>query len=402
MFRRRSKSGSGEAANDLREDLLSPAELAGGVDGLDRVDEEEEDEEEAEDLEPEFSAADLESQGVDYMADNDVWMYGPNAEDIVAILDCLEDAGPDELVPLAAAWRAIPKSDREAARKTVRKILEKDFEVGRYIQNAREAVGTWLAVAAGYPEFVKAAPDWAANASIAAEATTDALTAVILADDITEENHEALYSPWDETMGDLADSTEGALEAASLDGVGDDEPDTDGNREYGPNSDSVTDFLNRLWLLTPEQVGRLVSTWQGSDRDELAAAHEALRALVDGPGEAASDPGAYDPGADQGGADQGEAVESEQELRAQVKHAQDQLIPWLNGGRIEETSGFLGQTGRGESRRMAGPALADAVAALVIGDLLSRADAEALYGPWFNLIGAPPLPVPVEDDQDPS
>ena len=41
---------------------------------------------------------------------------------------------------------------------------------------------------------------------------------------------------------------------------------------------------------------------------------------------------------------------------------------------------------------MAGPALADAVAALVLGDVLDRRHAETLYGPWFNLIGAPPLP----------
>jgi hypothetical protein len=41
---------------------------------------------------------------------------------------------------------------------------------------------------------------------------------------------------------------------------------------------------------------------------------------------------------------------------------------------------------------MAGPALADAIAALVLGDLLKRSHAELLYGPWFNLIGAPPLP----------
>jgi hypothetical protein len=41
---------------------------------------------------------------------------------------------------------------------------------------------------------------------------------------------------------------------------------------------------------------------------------------------------------------------------------------------------------------MAGPALADAIAALVLGDLLKRRHAEVLYGPWFNLIGAPALP----------
>ena len=41
---------------------------------------------------------------------------------------------------------------------------------------------------------------------------------------------------------------------------------------------------------------------------------------------------------------------------------------------------------------MAGPALADALAALVAGDLLDPQDAGMLYAPWFNLVGAPPLP----------
>jgi hypothetical protein len=57
----------------------------------------------------------------------------------------------------------------------------------------------------------------------------------------------------------------------------------------------------------------------------------------------------------------------------------------------------MGQTGQGGTRQMAGPALADAVAALVVGDLLAPEDAESLYAPWFNLVGAPPLPEPDDD-----
>ena len=37
-------------------------------------------------------------------------------------------------------------------------------------------------------------------------------------------------------------------------------------------------------------------------------------------------------------------------------------------------------------------------AALVLGDLLEPEDAEILYGAWFNLIGAPPLPEPTEEE----
>jgi hypothetical protein len=383
MFRRRGKGDTGaDTPTDFGDEPLTPAELAGGIDALDRVDEDEDEDDldGAAELDPEYSADELESQAADYLADNDVWMYGTNAPDVVAILDALEDSGADELVPLAQAWRAVLKSDREAARKAVRKLTETDLEASRHLQMAREAVGTWLAVAAGYPEFVKAVPDWAATATQAGEATLDALTAVILATAIDEDYHDTLYSPWDTTMGLPAELDEGPLEAASLAGGADaDEEEADADEsdaEFGPNSDLVADFLNRLWLLSPEQVGRLVSAWQGSDPDDLAAAHDGLNALVD------------------------EEVAGQDELRAQVRRAQDQLIPWLNGGRIEDTAGFLGQTGQGESRKMAGPTLADAMAALVLGDLLKRVAAETLYGPWFNLVGAPPLPDPAKPGED--
>ena len=86
-------------------------------------------------------------------------------------------------------------------------------------------------------------------------------------------------------------------------------------------------------------------------------------------------------------------MDEDSEWRDQVRRAQEELAPWLNAGRIEETSGFLGQSGQSDSRRMAGPALADAVAALVVGDLLDRRHAKTLYGPWFSLVGSPQLPV---------
>jgi hypothetical protein len=47
---------------------------------------------------------------------------------------------------------------------------------------------------------------------------------------------------------------------------------------------------------------------------------------------------------------------------------------------------------------MAGPAVADAIAALVLGDLLLAEDAIVLYGPWFNLVGAPELTLAEDGD----
>ena len=352
MFRRRDRREKADAEDDV---LDVDAEL---------------DEEPAAQLEdqPEDMTADLDSQAADYLAGNDVWMYGPNAEAVLQILDRLEEIVPDQARPLTEAWLAIPKSDRDRARKAVRKLAEDDEEIFRHLQLVREAVGTWMAVTGSYPEFVNAEPNWARMCGQTGEAALDAATAVILEGKLHESHYESLLEPWSETMAQL----DAAAEAAKLEGPveieseSDDEELDDEEEEgkFGPNSDSVTDFLNRLWLLAPEQVGRLVSGWQNVDRKDLKTAHEGLRAVVD------EDP----------------------EWRDEVRRAQDELSPWLNAGRIQDTAGFLGQAGQGESRKMAGPALADAIAALVLGDLLKRRHAEVLYGPWFNLIGAPPLP----------
>ena len=366
MFRRRDRRDKAETQDDVRaaDDVSEQTELD------DELGEDDELLEEELEDQPEDMTADLESQAADYLADNDVWMYGPNAAAVLDILDRLEELGPSEARPLAEAWLAIPRSDRDHARKAARKLGEDDLELGRHLQLAREAVGTWMAVTGPFPEFVNADPEWGRLCNQSGEAALDAATAVILEGKLEELNYESLLEPWSEVMADL----DAAAEAAALEGPADDEPDdadevdeeeeAEAEGKFGPNADAITDFLNRLWLLTPEQVGRLVGGWQNVDRDDLKAAHESLQAAAD------EDP----------------------DWRDQVRHAQEQLSPWLNSGRIQETAGFLGAAGQGESRKMAGPALADAVAALVLGDVLDRRHAETLYGPWFNLIGAPPLP----------
>jgi hypothetical protein len=262
-------------------------------------------------------------------------------------------------------------------------------ELTRYLQLAREAVGTWMSVAGPFPAFANADPDWPLLCSQAGEAALDAATAVILEGKLDEAYYESMLEPWSETMAQLDAASEaaevdgGRPEEGAIpvrdDGSASDEDEDDEEEEalearFGPNSDLITDFLNRLWVVSPEQVGLIVSRWQNMPRASLKSAHESVRALVD------EDP----------------------EWRTQVRKAQEELSPWLNAGRIEETSGFLGQTGRNESRKMAGPALADAIAALVLGDLLERRDAETLYGPWITIIGVPPLPMAADVKEKPS
>ena len=332
--------------------------------------------------EPEDMDADLESQAADYLADNDVWLYGPNAKEVLEVLDRLEEVGPDDAAAIAEAWRSAPKADRDAARKAVRKLTERNEESFRHVQMAREEIGAWLAVAAEYPEYVKAVPDWARTCTQVSDAALDAVTATILEDDLEEAEYQALFLPWTDAVEKIRiqeelEEIEGVDEAEDEEGEDDEgdeaaEEETEG--EFGPNTDSVADFLNRLWLLSPEQISRLVSGWKESPQEDLERAHEALHDLV----------------------------EEDPDWREQVRRAQEKIAPWLNGGRLQETSSFMGQTGQGGTRQMAGPALADAVAALVVGDLLAPEDAEALYAPWFNLVGAPPLPESAEDSDEPA
>jgi hypothetical protein len=316
---------------------------------------------------PEDMDADLESQAADYLADNDVWLYGPNAPAVLAILDRLEGVGVDDGSAIAEAWREAPKRDRDAARKTVRKLTETDEELARHVGMARQEVGAWLAVAAEYPEFTRAASDWPRTAAQVGEAALDAATALIMEEELDEAQYQALWKPWTEAT----DAYQAEEDLAELEGeIEEEDEEEDEEGEFGPNTVAVTDFINRLWLLAPEQVTRLVSAWQETPKEDLEAAHEALHDLV----------------------------EEDEEWRDQVKLAQEQISSWLNGGRIEETSSFIGQSGQGVTRRMAGPALADAVAALVVGDLLDPQAAQTLYAPWFNLVGAPPLPELAPED----
>jgi hypothetical protein len=365
MFRRRDRSspeaGEPRPGDDAGPEPGEELELADDVaDGLAPEDAD------AEGDEPEDMEADLESQAEDYLADNDAWLYGPNATAVLAVLDRLEEVGPDDAGVIAETWRNAPKADRDAARKAVRKLTEADLEQARHVSTAREEIGAWLAVAAEFPEFAKAVPEWARLCSQVSEAAMDAITAIILEDELEELDYQALFEPWTDAIdqiqveeleaGDDLDEAEADLEEAE--------------GQYGPNSDAVADFLTRLWLLSPEQVTRLVSAWQDALKEDLDIAHESLHELVD----------------------------ENPEWREQVRRAQEKISPWLNGGRLEETAGFMGQSGRGVTRRMAGPTLADAAAALVLGDVLAQEDAEALYAPWFNLVGSPALPTAAEDE----
>ncbi len=365
------EEGDEEDLDDV-EALEAVDEDEAAAEGLDEEDEEDEDEED-EEPEPEDMTADLEAQAREFMADNDVWMYGDNARDVIAVLDRLEDVGPYEAEILVDLWQEITRSERELARKGIRRVVESDEEAERHVRLAREAIGNWVAVASDDPRHLADDELWPRHAAQVGEAAIDAVSAMILRDDLDEADFETLDGPWSEAIATWDAEAEGEEEGEGAEEESEsDEDEADEDGEFGPNTRLVNELLNRLWLLPQEQVSRLVSNWQQAPKEELSHAHEALRDLVD----------------------------EEPEYKHQVRRAQAQLESWLNSGRREESSAYRGRAGVADTHNNAGPALADAVAALVVGDLLDPEDTEALYAPWFKLVGAPPLPEPAPFEEE--
>ena len=142
--------------------------------------------------------------------------------------------------------------------------------------------------------------------------------------------------------------------------------------EFGPNTELVADLLLRLDGLTAEQATMLSRCWASADRSELARAHAAVKDAVR---EAREDP----------------------EAHSQVQRAQDRLLAWTS--EVPTARSWIGRvSGVQLAREAAAPPIADAIAALVLADVLDRADARVLYAPWAEVIGAPKLPTYAEDD----
>jgi len=104
---------------------------------------------------------------------------------------------PEDASVIADAWKGSSKADRDAARKAARKLAEQDEEIARNVRMAREEIGAWLAVAAEYPEYAKAVPDWARICSQVGDAALDACAAIILEDELDELSYEALFPALD-------------------------------------------------------------------------------------------------------------------------------------------------------------------------------------------------------------
>lgn len=136
---------------------------------------------------------------------------------------------------------------------------------------------------------------------------------------------------------------------------------------FGPNSDHLLALFRRLARVGPVEAARLVSAWRGVAHSARDRAHDAAQAAA-----------------------------AAGRRRDAARAGQEQTLAWLDQPLRPldalSSQGVSMGASRDEAQlqREAMPAVLDAVAAVVLGDLLTRADVAALYGPWAEAI-EPPL-----------
>jgi len=325
--------------------------------------------------------AELERQAEEFGLTNDdpTALYGPNGDDVAAVLDALDEMDRRSAVRVAEAWELVDGAEREV----VERILRRRHRGGRHeyeLSAGEDAVAAWLA--ARTPADDEEEELW----QEVAQAAADAITAIILDEDLSDADYDTLYGPWAAVM----DAEGGAATEREAADATEDEPpepaepvalagapasrgeDSDQEGEFGPNTAAVVEFLGGLDALEDIRTAELVAAWRAQPKDDLKAAHRSLQELAD----------------------------EDAAWKEQLRLAQEEIFAWMDhrttryldrsGGRIDKT----------RIRESAGPVLADAVAALVLADIFEPEDAEILYAPWAEVVGAPALPTFEDDEVD--
>jgi len=381
MFRRVRKEETPNRLSDEAEpnklsldDESRPNEL--GLDSGEYDDELDEDEEQ---LDPEERArqaaelqAELQRQAEEFglTRSDPQALYGPNGQAVAELLDSLGDVDDDTAESIADAYWSVPEADRKVARSVVsRRHRGGDLELE--LQAAERAVADWLNALEeeGVGDVY----------TVVAEAATDAVDALVLDDKLADIDFDTLYGPWGDIMdseeddeaegedeeGELPEALEAALD--KVDAARAEEAEVVAEEgQFGPNDALVMVLLDKLAGLSGAEISELVAAWRRQPKEELKVAHRNLQDLT----------------------------EEDPQWREQLRLAQEEVFAWMAGhageGRLDYSIAASSSTP--EVRRSAGPVAADAVAALVMADILEPGDAVTLYAPWAEVVGTPELP----------
>jgi hypothetical protein len=285
-------------------------------------------------------------------------LYGPNGGEVAGLIEALDSIDDEQLAAVAKSSAAVRPADREIAQMMARR-LRNDRRLDAPLRAAEARIQEWL-------EARKSTYDGdAALAEEAAAAARDAVAALILDAELNDADFATLYGPWSDVMDEDTDA--GADEAEPGGGAPDDDaspdegtsPEAEAEAEaddYGPNSELISELLSQLEALSPDQLRNLSGAWVAADRTGMAQARTALEG----------------------------ALEADPDARGELDRAQARVAEWAG----DASARF---------RKVAAPAVEDAVAALAMVDALSEADAATLYGPWAASVGVPELPA-LEDE----
>jgi hypothetical protein len=315
-------------------------------------------------------AAELQREAEEFglTGSNAAEIYGPNGEAVALLLDSLSEVDYETAEAIADAYEAIPEAERKVARSVVRR-RHRGGGLDADLWAAEHAVSDWLAA-------MQLEGDEAALYAVVADAATDAVDALVLEDDLADVDFATLYGPWSDVME--ADDDDGAGDDAGAEpanGSGsaettsaEDGAEADG--EFGPNTELVLQFLTKLAALTAAETSELVAAWRRQPKEELRIAHRNLQALAD----------------------------EDRRWREQLRLAQEEVFAWMSGRSEKRDYSFGAPQSLARVREPAGPAVADAVAAIAMADMLEPKDAETLYAPWAEVVKEPALPQ-YEDDE---
>jgi hypothetical protein len=299
--------------------------------------------------------------------DNPIGLYGPNGEEVAALLDSLPDIDDETAEAIADAYEAIPEAERRVAQSVVRR-RHRGGKMEYEISLAERAVVDWIS------SLKLTNRDDVALYAIVADAATDAVDALVLEDELADADFATLYGAWSEVMDEEDDGTEGADETEATEGATErveEAAEAVDEGPFGPNSELVIKFLNRLGKLDGSMTAALVAAWREQPKDGLKVAHRAMQSLAD----------------------------EDATWREQLRLAQEEIFAWMEN---QTTKYFeYGQNTKDDTRarELAGPAVADAIAALVMADILEPEQAETLYAPWAEVVSEPELPK-YEDDAE--
>jgi hypothetical protein len=298
---------------------------------------------------------------------------------VAEVLDELTEIDDDLAEAIADAYEAIPDAERKVARGFAKRLLRK-VNLEEEADTAQQAVSDWLSglkIPYEDQEFY----------ATVANAARDAVLGLVLEDELDDADFDTLYGPWSEVMDVEEEGLTPEAEAeaaattykemskavkANVKGGAKGGPaavDDEEVGEFGPNTPLVIEFLKRLSALETAEIGELVTVWREQPKEPLRTAHRNLQALAD----------------------------EDAKWREQLRLAQEEVFAWIEGRATTHHDKPL-RNDSSRAREVAGPVVADSVAALAMADMLESEDAEALYASWAEVVGEPALPAYEEEN----